>query len=108
MACMFPADRRGLQLAPLVRTALVATAASCSCRRHWRQGATRELHSFSAADDGGSYTSMKIVRFAPDELLVRKRPDLFGFDEDHVLGVLHRSFDDEKRLFRNQQPHLLE
>ena len=47
---------------------------------------------------------MKIVRFAADELLVRRAAEsALRLDQDHVLGVLHLPFDDEKRLFRDQQ-----
>jgi hypothetical protein len=50
---------------------------------------------------------MKIVRLAADELFVRERPDLFGFDQDNVLGVLHLAFDQEKWFLGNQEPHAL-
>src|SRR5688572_5371438 len=51
---------------------------------------------------------VKIVRLAADELFVGERADLLGLDQDNVFRVLNRSFDDEKRLFRNQKPHPFE
>ena|SRR5205085_1297314 len=79
-ACTFQADRRGLQWARSVRMVPAAGASS----------------------------SMKIVRVGADELFVGERLDLTRFDQHDVIGVLHDAFDDEKRLFRDQEPHPLE
>jgi hypothetical protein len=52
---------------------------------------------------------MKIVRLAADQLVaVSERQNFFGFDQDHVLGVLNLAFDDEKRFLRDEKPHPLE
>jgi hypothetical protein len=51
---------------------------------------------------------MKIMRLAADELLVREWPDFLRLNQHDIVGVLHRSFDDEKGLFRNQEAHSLE
>jgi hypothetical protein len=50
---------------------------------------------------------MKVVGLAADELVVRERLDLFGFDQHDVLTVLHLTFDQEKWFFGNQEPHSL-
>ena len=111
---MSPADRLGHRSVLSDRMDRVAAAVEavplcCSCRRHWRQ--KTNLVGASATCRQGRrqlHASMKIVRFAADELLVGQRADLFGLDQDNVLRVLDRSLDDEKRLFGNQQPHSLE
>jgi hypothetical protein len=36
---------------------------------------------------------MEIVRAAPDQLVMRERPDLLRFDQDNVIRILHLPFD---------------
>ena len=62
---------------------------------------------------------MKIVRISPDQLFtrlqrcsncgqVRQRSDLLCLNQHHVLGILYRPFDYQKRLFGDQEPDPLE
>ena len=45
----------------------------------------------------------KIVRLAAEQFFVRERLDLLRFHDDHVIGVLHFAFDDQKRFFRDDE-----
>src|SRR5437763_9487212 len=79
-ASTFQADRRGLQWARSVRMVPAA----------------------------GAISSMKIVRIGADELFVGERPDPTRVDAHDVVGILHDSFADEQRLFRDKKPHPFE
>ena len=48
------------------------------------------------------------MRLASDELFVRERSDLLRLDQNDAVGILHFAFDDEKWLFGDQEPQLLE
>jgi hypothetical protein len=75
------------------------------------QSATvRSLAVYAARDDRfirRHFRSMKIMRCASNQLLVREWFDLLRFDQHDIVGILDDPFDDEKRLFRNQKPHAL-
>ena len=46
---------------------------------------------------------MKIVRLAANELIMREWSDVARFNQNHTIGVLHFTFDEQKCFFRDQK-----
>lgn len=82
--------------------------ASVATRPVLRLAALRRLGMTIGESARVSSCLTKVVRFAAHEPLVRQRPDFARFDQNYILRVLYLAFDEEKRLFRDDQADALE